>query len=265
MADGDFLLLHDGVLDRGTSGSGPVNALTTDQVNSLYLIWQGTVTEEPVGLLSQALDIVSGHPHSIELQLDLMRPCAPLDGQVLARLVTTLQPVKDRVRVTSEADWALRRLRALDADLPLGFDPLLYLDVSSHQAEEHGLAVPPFRQGAYGYWDDHPLAVRRWGEQADYLAARAEALWVQAPPGSIWYIRAKLLAQALEDGFNWIADLHHRGAQVVAWTLNADRSSDVELAHRLAMAGVDRITTDDPPALAQALAVRPQGSVDAEY
>ena len=48
-------------------------------------------------------------------------------------------------------------------------------------AEEHGLAVPPLRQGAYGYWDDHPLAIRRWGEKADYLAARAEALWAQAP------------------------------------------------------------------------------------
>ena len=264
MADGNFLQLHDWVLDRSTSGSGPVNALTVDQANSLYLTWQGSVTEEPVGLLSQALDIISGHPHSVELQLDL-KPYAPLDGQVLAGLVTTLQPVKDRVRVTSEADWALRRLRVLDADLPLGFDPLLYLDVTPHQTQVQGLAVPPLRQGAYGYWDDHPLAIRRWGEKADYLAARTEALWAQAPPAAIWYIRAKLLAQALEDGFDWIADLHHRGAQVVAWTLNSDRPSDVELAHRLAMVGVDRITTDDPPALAQALAEYPLGSINAEY
>jgi hypothetical protein len=112
---------------------------------------------------------------------------------VLERLVTEIQPIKDRGRVTSVADWALRRLRALDADLPLGFDPLLYLDVSPHQAEEHGPAVPPCRTGAYGYWDDHPLATRRWGKTANYLAARAEALWAQVPPGGIWYIRAGLL------------------------------------------------------------------------
>jgi len=264
LADGEFLLLHDGLLDRDTSGSGPVNALTTDQVNSLFHVWQGAVTEEPVGLLSHALDLLSRHSHPIELQLDL-KPHAPLDNEVLERLVTELQPVKDRVRVTSVADWALRRLRALDADLPLGFDPLLYLDVSPHQAEEHGLAIPPFRMGAYGYWDDHPLATRRWGETANYLAARAEALWAHVPPGGIWYIRAGLLAQALADGFNWMADLHHRGAQVVAWTLNEDQPSDVELACSLAMAGVDRITTDDPPALADALAGCPQGSVDAKY
>jgi glycerophosphoryl diester phosphodiesterase len=264
MADGDFLLLHNGVLDGGTSGSGPVVALTADQAMDLYLTWQGTVTEEPVGLLSQALDLVSSCSQPVELQLDL-KPQTPLDEKALANLVAALQPVKDRVRVTSVADWALRRLSTLDADLPLGFDPLLYLDVSPHETEEYGVPVPPFRQGAYGYWDDHPLATRRWGVTADYLAARAEALWAQSPPAGVWYIRARLLAQALADGFDWIAYLHARGAQVAAWTLNADCSSDVELAWRLATAGVDRITTDDPPALAQALAECPQGSIDAEH
>jgi glycerophosphoryl diester phosphodiesterase len=264
MADGDFLLLHDELLQHATSGSGPVAAVTTDQARGLYLTWQGAVTEEPVGLLSQALDLVSGHPQPVELQLDL-KPHALLDDETLANLVAALQPVKDRVRVTSVADWALRRLRALDADLPLGFDPLLYLDVSPNETEARGVPVPPFRQGAYGYWDDHPLATRRWGVTADYLAARAEALWAQSPPAGVWYIRAGLLAQALGHGFDWIAYLHARGAQVAAWTLNADHPSDVELAWRLATAGVDRITTDDPPALAQALAEYPQGSVNAEH
>lgn len=261
MADGDFLVLHDEFLERGTSGSGPVFALTADQANSLYLTWRGAVTEEQVGLLSQTLELVACYSEPVELQLDL-KPHAPLDDETLAKLVTALEPVTDRVRVTSPADWALRRLRALDADLPLGFDPLLYLDVSPHQTEENGLPVPPFRQGAYGYWDDHPLATRRWGETADYLAARAEALWAQSLPGGVWYIRARLLAQALEDGFNWITDLHRRGVQIAAWTLNADRPPDVELARQLAMAGVDRITTDNPPALAQVLA---GGGISAEY
>ncbi len=264
MADGDFLVLHDGFLEQGTSGSGPVIALTTNQAKGLYLTWRGAVTEEPVGLLSQTLELVACHSEPIELQLDL-KPHAPLDDESLAKLVAALEPVKDRVRVTSPADWALRRLRALDADLPLGFDPMLYLDVSPHPTEENGLPVPPFRQGAYGYWDDHPLASYRWGDTADYLAARAEALWTQSPPGSLWYIRARLLAKGLENGFDWIADLHRRQAQVVAWTLNANRPTDVELAYRLAMAGVDRITTDDAPALAQALANCPQGAIWAEH
>lgn len=260
LADGDFILLHDGNLESATTGSGPVRACTAGQLNGLRLIWQGAVTDEPVGLLSQALDLVSRHPHPVELQLDL-KPHTPLDSSQLACLVAALQPVKDRVRVTSGADWALRRLRALDPDLPMGFDPLLYLDVSPHQGEEHGLPVPPFRQGAYGYWDDHPQAIQRWGETADYLAARAEALWAQAPTGAIWYIRAKLLARALEEGYDWIADLHARGAQVDAWTLNPDSPTDVELARQLAAAGVDHITTDNAPVLARMLVEHPQGDV----
>ena len=74
-----------------------------------------------------------------------------------------------------------------------------------------------------------------------------------------------MLAQALENGFDWIADLQSREAQVVAWTLNANRPTDVKLAYKLAMAGVDRITTDDAPALAQALADCPQGAICAEH
>jgi glycerophosphoryl diester phosphodiesterase len=172
-------------------------------------------------------------------------------------LVTALQPVKDRVRVTSGADWALRRLRDLDADLALGFDPLLYLEwkppAESARHGERQRTRPPFRLGVYGYRDDHPLASRRWGETADYLAARAEALWVQAPTGAIWYIHAGLLACALDDGFDWIADLHARGTEVDAWTLDPDRPEHVALARRLMAAGIDRITTNNAPALARAL------------
>ena len=99
----------------------------------------------------------------------------------------------------------------------------------------------------------------------DGTVARAEALWAQSPPVGIWYIRAGLLAQALKDGFDWIAYLHARGTQVAAWTLNPGRPSDVELACQLATAGVDRITTDDAPALARALAECPQGNINAGH
>ena len=108
--------------------------------------------------------------------------------------------------------------------------------------------------GAYGYRDDHPLALMRWGSAADYLAARAETLWAQVPiADAVWYIRASLLGCMLHDGFDWVADLHRRGAQVDAWTLDAGHPEQVGLARRLIAAGVDRITTNDAPALAAAL------------
>lgn len=256
LADGRFLLLHGPLLEEDTNGSGPISACTADEVRGLYLTRMGVLTDEPVGLLIQALELVARHPHPVELQLDL-KPHVYLGDAVLSGLVAALQPVIDRVRVTSEADWVLRRLRALAPDLPLGFDPMLYLEVRSSDASSENAkrrpTRPPLRLGAYGYWDDHPLASRDWGNTADYLALRAEALCAQVPPDVVWYIRASLLARALDDGFDWIADLHARGAEVDTWTLDPDRQDHVALARRLLAAGIDRITTNDAPLLAKML------------
>lgn len=69
----------------------------------------------------------------------------------------------------------------------------------------------------------------------------------------MWYIRAALLARALDDGFDWIAYLHAQAALVDAWTLDVHKAGHLELAQRLISAGVDRITTNDAPRLAVAL------------
>ena len=254
LADGDFALLHDGKLERSTDGSGDAFDATAGQVRRLHYRRQGDVTDEPVGLLSQAVSLLRDYPHLQELQLDL-KPHAPLNDVVLDGLLRQIEPVKGRIRVTSVADWALRRLRGLDGDLSLGFDPLLYLDVETGQEQKAPRpdAAPPFRVGAYGYRDDHPLSTRQWGATADYLAARAGALWVQAPAGAAWYIRGSLLDRALDDGFDWIAYLHARTAVVDAWTLDAHRPGHLQLARRLAAAGIDRITTNDAPRLAMDL------------
>jgi len=248
LRDSDFALLHNGLLEDSTDGSGPVYAATADQVRSLHYTQHRVVTSERVGLLSEAVSLIQDYVYFQELQLDL-KVSTPLTDAILRRLLQIVEPVKERVRVTSEADWALRRLRALDADLPLGFDPLLYLEV----VKEPGEKAPPFRLGAYGYWDDHPLATRRWGTSADYLIARAEALWIQAPANAAWYIYASLLSRVLSDGFDWIAYLHARSALVDAWTLDVDKAGHLELAQQLISAGVDRITTNNAPRLAAAL------------
>jgi len=262
LAGGDFALLHDERLDESTNGSGLVSALTADQVRRLRHTWQGTLTDEPVGLLSQAIPLLQSHaaPSLQELQLDF-KPGAPPADVVLRDLLRAVEPVKERVRVTCGEDWVLRRLRALDSDLALGFDPLLYLEIDADPAvsPEEAPDPLPFRVGAYGYRDDHPLALRVWGTPADYLAARAETLAVLPPPGGVWYIHAPLLARVLDDGadevhpFDWIAYLHARSIQVDVWTLDAGQPGHVELARRLIAAGVDRITTNDAPRLSEAL------------
>jgi glycerophosphoryl diester phosphodiesterase len=247
LADGDFVLAHDAALESFSEGKGPVMSTTAAQVRGLHYRWRGATSAEPLGLLSQALALIREYRGPVELQLDL-KEHAPLTDPILAALVAQIMPVKPCVRVSSAADWAIRRLRSLDPALPLGFDPMFYLDVERGDGDKE----PPLRMGAYGYVDEHPLALRRWGTPPAYLAARAEALWTQAPVDT-WYIRGAMLARALDDGFDWIAWLHARGAQVVAWTLDAAHPHQLDLARMLAAAGVDRITTNDAEALSAML------------
>jgi len=249
LADGDFALLHDGHLDGQTDGSGPVAAATAEQVLNLRLRWRGALTDEPVGTLSQAVALVAENNTLAELQLDL-KPYSPLTDGVLSDLLRIIQPIHRRARVTSVADWALRRLRVLDAGLALGFDPLLYLDVE-RSPEPGGERIPPHRAGAYGYLDDHPLAADRWGSARQYLETRIEGLSAQVAAG-VWYLRATLVARMLADGFDPIAWLRLHGSQSAAWTLNPDQPHHIALARRLIGLGVDRITTDDPAGLAMA-------------
>lgn len=248
LAGGDYALLHDALLEESTTGRGPTGLHTAAQVRKLGLTLGGAATGERVALLSQVVEILQSEPLPVELQLDLkVHPTAPGAEAQLGELARLVAPLGNRVRVSSTADWVLRRLHALAPHLALGFDPLLYLDRREPDP------APPFRTGAYGYRDDHPLAAVCWGPPHEYLLERAEALWAQVPFAGVWYIRGTMLAAALSDGFDWTAFLHARRALVTAWTLDAARPSDVETVQRLIAAGVDRITTNDAPALAAAL------------
>ncbi len=252
LADGDYALLHDATLEEETTGCGLVSRHTARDLAGLRLRWEdGRPSDEPVGLLSQAVALLRDHAAPAELQLDLKAyPTAPLTDVRLRSLLGLVAPLGGRVRVSTVADWVLRRLHALDVDFRLGFDPLAYLDL---RPEGEGKDEPPYRTGAYGYRDDHPLAAARSAPARDYLAERAELLWLQAPMAGVWYIRAQVLARALDDGFDWTEFLHARGVQVDAWTLDPGDPAALALARRLAEAGVDRITTNDAPALAEAL------------
>jgi glycerophosphoryl diester phosphodiesterase len=250
LADGDFVLLHDPLLEDATNGHGNVAKADREMVQSLFYKQNGHLTNTPVGTLSQVIELLHAPNHLERLQLDL-KPYAPLTPTVLSGLVKMIAPVKEQVQISSTADWAIRILRRLDSDINLGFDPLLYLDIETEQARPAG--VPPFRVGAYGYRDDHPLSAERWGANADYFAARAEALLLQAPAGAMWYLRAALLRDVMQSGFDWIDFLHQNGSQVAAWTLDAGQPEHETLAIWLANNGIDAITTNTPDRLERVL------------
>jgi len=243
LADGDFALLHDAQLEHATTGQGLAGAHTGQQVSRLRLLAAGKPTDHPVATLSQVVALLHSKTRPPEVQIDLKIPPAQIltEGQ-LCSLAQLLRPLGTGVRVSSPADWNLRRLHAVAPDLSLGFDPYLYLD-----------AGPRRGGGAYGYRDKHPLAREKWGLPVAYLAERAELLWMQLPYAQAWYIRGTTLARALDDGFDWVHFLHERGVIVSAWTLDAAYPRHVETARQLLEAGVDRIASNNPRALADAL------------
>jgi glycerophosphoryl diester phosphodiesterase len=249
LADGGFALLHDRFLEGETDGRGSVAVATSEAVRVLRRRWRGELTDERVATLSDAVALAAGALSLDELQLDL-KAYAPVPDAALASLAHTVRPLGGRVRVSSTSDRDLRRLHELAPDLALGFDPLRHLDVDPGPGKAASRYLR--RTGAYGYLDDHALAADHWGTACEYLTVRAEVLWAQAPV-PMWYIRATLLGRLLADGFDWIADLHRRGAQVTAWTLNPDRPHHLGLAAELIEHCVDRIITDDAERLAETL------------
>jgi glycerophosphoryl diester phosphodiesterase len=253
LADGSFALLHDQDLEIETDGAGKAPLMRREQVQNLHYRVDGKVSDEKVGFLETALELLADHPHTSRLQLDL-KPYVPLSLEVLKGLLQLIAPVHDRVQITSVADWAIRLLSRSDPTLSLGFDPLLYLDLPSEEPRPQ--EIPPFRLGAYGLLDDHPLSAFRWGAPGAYFLARAEALINQVPLGIDWFIRAELLQKALEAGFDWIEFLHRAGSKVDGWTIDIEQPGHLELAHTLVEHGVDALTTDFPVLLADRLSTK---------
>ena len=252
LADGSFALLHEQDLAVETDGTGKAPHMRRDQLKDLRYRLNGRITDERVGFLEGAVELLVAYPETQRLQLDL-KPFTPFSGPLLSHFLTLIEPVKSRVQVTSFSDWTVRTLHAADPGLSLGFDPLLYLDLVEDEPRPEG--VPPFRLGAYGLLDDHPLSAFAWGSLGDYFAARASALLAQAVPGCDWFIRAEVLKMALVAGFDWIDFLHHQGSAVDGWTIDVARPDQVELARYLAAHGVDALTTDSPSRLAQQIPV----------
>jgi glycerophosphoryl diester phosphodiesterase len=272
LAAGDYLLVHDPLLESETSGRGPVAECTTEQAR--LLTFGGPCPGCRVPLLSEAVRLIDAHAGATHLQLDFKNEEPFASDEPLQRLIHLIEPLGSRVLVSTGADWQLRRLRRLAPWLSLGFDVMNHLDweaaggtpqVSRAAVPTTGSREPagtlrdphdhPQRRGVHGYYDDHPLAVMRGWPTADYLADRCESLMDLVPSVGTFYIRHTLLAQSLSDGFNWADALHRRGIRLDAWTMDVTDPVARANAPRLLAAGVDLFTTNTPRALAQLLNV----------
>lgn len=257
LADRDFLLAHDAILDTGTTGSGPVSALTADAARSLRLRdyphdathEPGPVTDLPIGLLSDAVELMQANPGPTVLQLD-MKDAAPWPWPRIEELVRLVEPIRDRIIYGCTADWNLRRLRRVDSTAPIGYDPMYYLDWAPEGSDLESL---PGARGAYGYLDTHPLARERRGPTVDYLRDRLTGLLRLVPDPRDLYIRLRTAERMYADGLDDLAAMiHSHGASFDLWTLDADTPRWEERLRLAVDLGADVITTNTPRVLARA-------------
>ncbi|MCA1554724.1 MAG: hypothetical protein LC737_10130, partial [Chloroflexi bacterium] len=253
LADADYLLVHDDWLESETSGTGAVANCTTADARALRFKQREAITDYRVPVLSEVVPLFQGHAGISLLQLDFKNEHPLADDEPLHRLVNLIEPLGERVIVSTGADWQLRKLRRLAAWLMLGFDVMHYVDWQPAHQPRQPQALPR-TLGAYGYYDDHPLASKRVWSVPDYLLDVCESLIGRVPDVSAFYVEHTLLAQSLADGFNWAEPLHARGIKLDAWTMDVTSPTELKTAKRLHAAGVDMFTTNTPKALADLLA-----------
>jgi glycerophosphoryl diester phosphodiesterase len=254
LAEDDYLLVHTPQLEAETNGRGAVGQCSVPDAHRLRLAHHGQVTGHPVALLSEVVGLLVANPGETRLQLDFKDHTPYVSPEPLQRLIEIIRALGKRVLVSSMADWQLRSLAHLAPWLKLGFDIHLHIDCDPPGSKPDPEDFPR-STGAYGYRDDHPLASRRWGTPAAYLAERCAEILALAPMAGTFYCRHSFLVRGLQDGFDWAQALHQTGRRLDAWTLDADDPQAVANARLLADAGCDQITTNTPRALAELLAL----------
>lgn len=249
LAGGDYAVFHDRRLDTQTTGTGGIGKATADDIRALC--WRDDPDDRPPLLSEIAALAAQG---STQIQLDL-KDWRPLDDARVRALIDAVAPAHDRVIVSTGQNWNLQRLHRAAPDLAFGFDPNHYLD---HYTEGSPFFLPR-NVGAYGYRDDHPLAVGRTEDVATYLHERWEQIVMLAPGAREYFISYRLVLQMLGDGFNVADFLHERGIDANVWTLDSIGPDAVDTLRRLSEAGIDRFTTNTIPSWRDAAEVAAGG------
>lgn len=246
LADGDFIVLHDEVIDQSTTGSGRVHDLTRAAAARLRLRTGGTATACRPPLFSEVAAHIAGQPSATLLELDIPA-FGPIPWARAEELAAMLEPVRGRVMLNG-TDWNMRRLLRVDPALPVACGPEVYLDWLPDPVSMDDVWPQNCQRGAYGYFDRHPLAATRDRDVRDYLFDRVLGIHRLVPGARETHIRAELLEKMIADGFGQVVDLlHGLGMFVDAWTVNAtDGSRWLGRLTTLVDAGVDMVSSDTP-------------------
>jgi len=252
LKDKDYLLVHDDELHSETTGKGAVSDCTVEDAQHLYFKKSINRQKYRVPLLSQVVDQFLKHDSPTRLQIDFKNYFPLVDDEVLHRLLHIIEPIRDRVTVSSPADWQLRKLHRFADWLDVGFDIQFYFDYRGF-LQKINPQHPPYREGAYGYYDDHLLSLGKTWTTSDYLRDRAETLIRQVNGISTLYINHRTLVKCLDDGFNWFEFAQHYDVKIAVWTVNTKDKKAIRNAKQLISEGATHFISDTPISLRNTL------------
>ena len=223
-AEAGFAVLHDLILDRETTGTGPVREASAATLRGLRLRAEdGTPLPDPVMLLEDLAELLAregAHPEGL-LQLDF-KEGQRLDAGTVAAFARIVAPVAGHLILSSGDVEAVRRLSEGVEGLRVGHDPC------------------------------HFGAVQRLRESRDFAGFVTGAL-ADAPRAEMIYLDHRLVLGAEEAGVDIVAAFHRADRRVDAYTIRRADAEGVAVAGRLLALRVDQITTDDPEGLGAAL------------
>ena len=216
--DGHALCLHDRTFDRETTGSGRVAHATRSEIERLrQRAPDGAPLQSPPLFVEEVVGAVTdlGVTGRAIVQLDVKVRAAEWSPAALDRLSTLLGGRADAF-IASAYDWgAIEAIVGAVPGLHAGYDPLA-------------------------------LYPRSFALDADGFRAVASRMRAIAPSASIYYLEAQLVLAALDRGVNLVEAVARDGAQVDAWTIDADHPQLETVLRRLVEAGVHQITSNDP-------------------
>ena len=216
--DGHFVCLHDLTLDRETTGTGPVAAVSRDDLMRLrYRGAGGAALDEPLLFLDEIVAAIGRlqPPFKGSVQLDLKDPGEQFGHLLIGRLHRMLgEHIKAFIASACDPEL-VARLGTIAPEIPRGFDPL-----------EVYAGRPPATAAAF---ED-----------------LAETTLQLAPRMRVYYLEANLILAGLNWGVNLVERVGAGGAEIDAWTVDAGRPRLQEDLDRLTQAGCHQITTNDP-------------------
>lgn len=232
--DGGFVVLHDDLLDRETTGTGPVARQGGAEIGALRYRMQDCapiLSEDLAGMLGQA------HPEAL-LQFDMKNTWEEVGPLGVDHFADLFADRLDRIIVSGGSIPLIRALAERMPTLKRGYDPTDDL-----------LDLWPL-DGLAGV-ERHLLAVLRDAVKPDMV-----------------YLQWEMVVEAARHGFDMVALAHAEGVQVDAWTHKmaspSQGFSDAEWVEFAALMALlpDQITTDEPVATEAAWAARVGGQHD---